>query len=247
MNLYWLSKNFKTPSECAILNSMIHFDKVSKIYPDKSVALENISLSIEPKEFVSIVGHSGAGKTTLLKMFLAEETPTDGKVFFESIDIHKLSKKQINEFRRQVGVVFQDFRLLPDKNVYENIAFAMEAAGRTDEEIEADVPHVLDLVDLGKKIWNFPSELSGGEKQRVAIARAIVNQPDVIIADEPTGNLDPVNTYDIVQILKKINDLGTTVILTTHNKGVIDSLAKRVVTMENGRIVRDDASGKYAI
>ena len=226
---------------------MIHFDKVSKVYPDNSVALEDVSFTIEPKEFISIVGHSGAGKTTLVKMFLAEEKPSKGKIFFESTDIQTLSKKEINEFRRKVGVVFQDFRLLPDKNIYENIAFAMEAAGRTDEEIEADVPHVLDLVDLSKKIWNFPGELSGGEAQRVAIARAIVNQPDVIIADEPTGNLDPLNTYDVVQILKKINDLGTTVILTTHNKGVIDSLGRRVITMENGRIIRDDKTGKYVI
>src|SRR6185369_9849336 len=226
---------------------MIYFDKVSKIYPDNSIALEDVSFSIEPKEFVSIVGHSGAGKTTLLKMFLAEEKPSEGKVFFESTDIHKLSKSEINDFRRKIGAVFQDFRLLPDKNVYENIAFAMEAAGRDDAEIEADVPHVLDLVDLGKKIWNFPGELSGGEQQRVAIARAIVNQPDVIIADEPTGNLDPINTYDIVQILKKINDLGTTVVLTTHNKGVIDSLGRRVITMENGKIVRDDEEGRYVL
>jgi len=226
---------------------MIHFDKVSKIYSDNSIALEDISFSIEPREFVSIVGHSGAGKTTLLKMFLAEEKPSKGRIFFESTDISTLKKSQINDFRRKVGVVFQDFRLLPDKNVYENIAFAMEAAGRADEEIEADVPHVLELVDLSKKIWNFPHELSGGEKQRVSIARAIVNQPDVVIADEPTGNLDPLNTYDIVQILKKINDLGTTVILTTHNKGVIDSLRKRVLTMENGRIIRDDKEGKYVI
>lgn len=229
------------------MGRMIYFDKVSKIYTDQSVALDDVSFTIEPKEFVSIVGHSGAGKTTLLKMFLAEEKPSSGKVFFESMDISTLKKSQINDFRRKVGVVFQDFRLLPNKNVYENIAFAMEAAGRTDEEIEADVPHVLDLVDLGNKIWNFPTELSGGEKQRVSIARAIVNQPDVVIADEPTGNLDPLNTYDIVQILKKINDLGTTVILTTHNKGVIDSLKKRVITMENGRIIRDDKEGKYMI
>ncbi len=226
---------------------MIHFDKVSKIYPDSSIALEDVTFSIAPKEFVSVVGHSGAGKTTLVKMLLAEEKPSDGKIFFESTDIHSLSKEKINDFRRKIGVVFQDFRLLLHKNVYENIAFAMEAAGRTDEEIEADVPHVLDLVDLGKKIWNFPGELSGGEKQRVAIARAIVNQPDVLVADEPTGQLDPLNTYDIVQILKKINDLGTTVILTTHNKGVIDSLGKRVLTMENGRIIRDDKDGKYVI
>ncbi|KKR31929.1 MAG: Cell division ATP-binding protein FtsE [Parcubacteria group bacterium GW2011_GWF2_39_8b] len=226
---------------------MISFDKVSKIYPDNSVALKDVSFSIEPKEFISIVGHSGAGKTTLLKMFLAEEKPSGGKVYFESVDIHSLNKREINHFRRKIGVVFQDFRLLSHKNIYENIAFAMEAAGRSDEEIEADVPHVLDLVDLGKKIWNFPKELSGGEKQRVAIARAIVNQPDIIIADEPTGNLDPLNTHEIVQILKKINDLGTTVILTTHNKGVIDSLGKRVVTMENGKIIRDDKNGRYVI
>jgi cell division transport system ATP-binding protein len=226
---------------------MIHFDKVSKVYTDNTQALQDISFSIEPKEFVSVVGHSGAGKTTLIKMILAEEKPSQGKIFFESTDISTLNKSQINEFRRKIGVVFQDFRLLPNKNIYENIAFAMEAAGRTDEEIEADVPHVLDLVDLSKKIWNFPGELSGGERQRVSIARAIVNQPDVIIADEPTGNLDPLNTYDIVQILKKINDLGTTVILTTHNKGVIDSLKKRVLTMEDGRIIRDDKEGKYVI
>jgi cell division transport system ATP-binding protein len=226
---------------------MIFFDKVSKVYPDSSVALDNISFSIEPKEFVSIVGQSGAGKTTLLKMFLAEERPSQGKVFYESTDIHSLNKKDMNFFRRRVGMIFQDFRLLPDRTVYENIAFTMEASGRSDEEIEADVPHVLELVGLEDKVWNFPHELSGGEKQRVAIARAIVNNPDIIIADEPTGNLDPVNTHDIVQILKRINDLGTTVILTTHNKGVIDSLGKRVIAMENGRIVRDDKEGKYFI
>ena len=226
---------------------MIYFDKVSKIYADDSAALSDVTFTVSPKEFVSIVGHSGAGKTTLLKMILAEEKPSQGKVFFESTDIHSLKKRQMNHIRRRIGTIFQDFRLLPNKTSYENIAFAMEAAGRTDEEIESDVPHVLELVGLGKKIWSFPHELSGGEKQRVAIARAIVNQPDIIIADEPTGNLDPVNTYEIVQILKKINDLGTTVLLTTHNKGVIDSIGRRVVTMENGRIVRDDKSGKYSL
>lgn len=226
---------------------MIFFDRVSKVYPDSSVALENVTFSIEPKEFVSIVGHSGAGKTTLLKMFLGEEKPTEGKVFYESTDVHTLRKHEINDFRRKVGMIFQDFRLLPDKTIFENIAFTMEAAGRSDEEIDADVPYVLELVGLSSKIWNFPRELSGGEQQRVAIARALVNQPDIIIADEPTGNLDPENTYDIVQILKKINDQGTTVILTTHNKGIIDSLGKRVIAMENGRIVRDDKEGKYFI
>lgn len=226
---------------------MIYFDKVSKIYPDNTVALEDISLNIEPREFISIVGQSGAGKTTLIKMILGEERPTDGSIFFESVNIHSLKKDELNHYRRRIGTVFQDFRLLPDKTAYENVAFAMEAAGRTDEEIAADVPHVLELVDLGRKIWNFPHQLSGGERQRVAIARALVNQPDVIIADEPTGQLDPINTYDVVQILKKINDLGTTVVLTTHNKGVIDSLKKRVVTLEHGKIVKDDKSGKYIL
>ncbi len=226
---------------------MIYFDKVSKVYADDCAALEDVTFTVEPQEFVSIVGHSGAGKTTLVKLILAETKPTDGKVFFGSTDINSLRAKEIPEYRRKIGVVFQDFRLLPDKNVYENIAFSMEAAGRSDEEIESDVPHVLELVDLGKKIWSFPRELSGGEKQRVAIARAIVNQPEIIIADEPTGNLDPVNTYEIVQILKRINDLGTTIILTTHNKGVIDSLGRRVITMENGRVVRDDKQGRYII
>ena len=226
---------------------MIYFDKVSKIYSDDCVALEEVSLTIEPKEFVAIVGHSGAGKTTLIKMILAEEKPTKGKVFYESSNVHKLKGKEITELRRKIGTVFQDFRLLPNKTVYENIAFAMEAAGRTDEEIEADVPHVLELVDIGKKIYSFPNELSGGEKQRVAIARAIVNQPDVIIADEPTGNLDPANTFEIIQILKKINDLGTTVIITTHNRGVVESLGKRVISMQNGKVVRDDKKGSYVL
>ena len=217
------------------------------MYRDESLALDDVSLSIEPKEFISIVGHSGAGKTTLLKMLLVEDSPSEGSVFFESADIHQFSRSELTNFRQRIGTVFQDFRLLPRKTAFENIAFAMEVAGRSNEEIESDVPHVLDLVDLGDKMWNFPHELSGGEKQRVAIARAIVNQPDVVIADEPTGMLDPINTYDIVQILKKINELGTTVILTTHNKGVIDSLGKRVITLDRGRIIRDDKHGRYVL
>ncbi len=226
---------------------MIYFDKVSKTYPNDTVALSNVTLTIKPKEFVSIVGHSGAGKTSLIKMILGEEKPTEGAVYFESLNIHNLHRNDMTDYRRRVGTVFQDFRLLPNLTVYENIAFAMEACGRDDEEIAADVPYVLELVGLSKRMQNFPHQLSGGEKQRVAIARAIVNQPDVVIADEPTGNLDPVSTYDIVQILKKINDLGTTVILTTHNKGVIDSLKTRVITMEGGKVARDDKDGKYAI
>lgn len=226
---------------------MLLLDNVSKIYKDGSLALDGVSISIKPKEFVSIVGHSGAGKSTLLKMILAEDKPTKGKVYYEDIDIHTLNRGEMNDYRRRIGMVFQDFRLIPNMTAYENIAFAMEAAGRTDEEIAADVAHVLELVDLKKKMHNFPSQLSGGEKQRVAIARAIVNQPDIIIADEPTGNLDPVNTYEVIQILKKINDLGTTIILTTHNKGVIDSLGKRVISVEAGKIIRDDKSGKYLL
>jgi cell division transport system ATP-binding protein len=226
---------------------MIYYDKVSKVYPDKSVALDEVSFGVEPKEFVTIVGHSGAGKTTLMKMSIAEDWPTGGAVFFESSNIQKLSKRAIGKLRRRIGTVFQDYRLLPNKTVYENIAFAMEATGRTDSEISADVPHVLELVNLGHKIWNFPKELSGGERQRVAIARAIVTQPDIVIADEPTGNLDPTNTYEIIRILQKINELGTTVLLTTHNKGVVDTVGGRVITMEKGKVVRDDKGGKYIL
>jgi cell division transport system ATP-binding protein len=226
---------------------MIYYDRVSKIYADNSIALEDVSFSVEPGEFISIVGHSGAGKTTLVKMLLAEERPTTGSVFFESINVHELPLAKMNDLRRKIGTVFQDFRLLPNKTAYENVAFAMEAAGRAEAEIHSDVPHVLELVDLSEKANNFPGEMSGGEQQRVAIARAIVNQPDVIVADEPTGNLDPVNTFEVVQILKKINDLGTTIILTTHNKGVIDSLKKRVITMDKGKVVRDDKEGKYIL
>ncbi|HEX8591388.1 MAG TPA: cell division ATP-binding protein FtsE [Candidatus Paceibacterota bacterium] len=226
---------------------MIYFDKVTKRYHDGTPALEDVTLSISPKEFVSVVGHSGAGKTTLLKLLLAEDRPTDGTVFFESTDVHALPKSSLHHYRRKIGMVFQDFRLIPNKTAYENIAFAMEAAGRPDDEIASDVPYILDLVDLGSKGGHFPRQLSGGEQQRVAIGRAIINQPDVIIADEPTGNLDPVNTYEIIEILKKINELGTTVMMTTHNKGVVDAMGRRVITMERGRIVRDDAHGQYIL
>ncbi len=227
---------------------MIFFDKVTKTYFDGSAAaVSDITLGVEPGEFVSIVGHSGAGKTTLLKMLFAEVIPTEGAVFFGSREVGKLSNAELLKLRRNIGTIFQDYRLLSTKNVYENIAFALEVAGRSDEDIAGDVPHVLDLVGLSDKIWSFPHELSGGEQQRVAIARAIVNQPDVLIADEPTGNLDPINTHDIVGILKKINDLGTTILLTTHNKSVVDSIGRRVVTMDQGRIVRDDKDGKYSL
>ena len=227
---------------------MIYFDNVSKLYNDgRSAAIREVTFQVSPKEFVSVVGHSGAGKTTLLKMIIAEDRPSHGQVFFESIDVHRIPRARLPHYRRKIGTVFQDFKLLLGKTAYENIAFAMEANGRSDAEIAENVPQALALVDLEDKAWNFPHELSGGEKQRVAIARAIVNQPDIIIADEPTGNLDPIATYEVVQILRKINDLGTTVIMTTHNKGVIDEIERRVITMDDGRIVRDDATGKYVL
>lgn len=225
---------------------MIYFDRVTKRYDDIA-ALEDVTLTIDPKEFVSIVGHSGAGKTTLLKLLLAEERPSEGAIFFESVDVNDLPTKSLHHYRRKIGTVFQDFRLIPNKTAYENIAFAMEAIGRTDDEIASDVPYILDLVNLANKASHFPTQLSGGEKQRIAIGRAIINQPDVIVADEPTGNLDPINTYEIVEILKKINELGTTIVITTHNKGVIQAIGGRVITMDGGKIVRDDAGGKYVM
>jgi cell division transport system ATP-binding protein len=228
---------------------MIYFDNVTKKYKnfDDEPSIDGVSFSIAPGEFVTVVGHSGAGKTTLTKLILAEEKPTTGSVSFQSVDIHKLSDSALTDFRRRVGVVFQDYRLIPNKTAYENISFAMEAVGKDDDEIESDVMHVLTLVGLQNRAFHFPHQLSGGEKQRLAIARAIINQPDIIIADEPTGNLDPVNAMDIVNIFRKINELGTTVILTTHNKGIVDSIKQRVITLEKGKIIRDDKEGKYVI
>lgn len=226
---------------------MIRFENVTKYYSDEDLSVENISLSIHAGEFVSIVGHSGAGKTTLIRLLLGEVKPTSGNIWFDDFDVDQLRADELPAYRRRIGVVFQDFRLLPNKTAFENVAFAMEAAGKSDDEIVADVPHALELVGLSHKARAFPSEMSGGERQRLAIARAIINQPEVILADEPTGNLDPQSTYEIVEILKKINDLGTTVILTTHNKGIIDALGKRVVTIEKGRLAKDDKHGKHSM
>jgi len=226
---------------------MIYFDNVTKRYNGNSIALENVTFSIEPKEFLSIVGPSGAGKSTVIKLLLAEEKPTSGKVFFESLDVHSLTKNEIPAIRRKIGTVFQDFRLLPTKTAYENIAFALEASGRPDEEIAADVPHILELVGLADKADFFPHELSGGQQQRVAIARALVNRPEVVIADEPTGNLDPLATWDIIRLLGKINELGTTVVLATHAKDIIDTIGKRVITLEGGRVSRDEKHGLYIL
>src|SRR3989338_7649114 len=226
---------------------MIFFDKVSKIYSPTSIALEDVSFTISPNEFISIVGQSGAGKSTLLKLLLAEDQPSSGKVFFESQDVNILPRHELPILRRRIGTVFQDYRLLPARTAYENVAFALEAAGKSDEEIDHDVPQALELVGLMDKAWNFPHELSGGERQRVAIARAIVVRPDVIVADEPTGNLDPINKWDIIKLLEKTNGLGTTIVLATHYKEVIDSLQRRVVTLDKGKVVRDEQRGKYVL
>jgi cell division transport system ATP-binding protein len=181
---------------------------------------------------------------SLLKnSFLSSVIPERARLLY----VNDLPSSALHHYRRRIGMVFQDFRLIPNKTAYENIAFAMEAVGRTDDEIKSDVPYILELVNLSDKAIHFPSQLSGGEKQRIGIGRAIINQPDLIVADEPTGNLDPINTYEVVEILKKINELGTTVIITTHNKGVVDAIGKRVVTIDRGKLVRDDAEGKYVL
>ena len=226
---------------------MIYFDNVSKMYAKDAIALDGVTFSIEPNEFVSLVGKSGAGKSTLIKLLLAEEKPSSGHVYLESLDVHTLNRHELPFIRRRIGTVFQDFRLLASKTAYENVAFAMEAAGKADEEIEADVPQVLALVGLQDKALQFPFQLSGGEKQRVGIARAIVNRPDIVVADEPTGNLDPQNSWDIIKLLGKINELGTTVMLATHDKMIIDAIGRRVVTLENGKIIRDEKRGKYIL
>lgn len=222
------------------MTTMINFVNTSKVYPNGAVALENINFEIEKGEFVTIVGPSGAGKTTLNKLLLKEEHPTEGTVLLENNDINAFTSAETTNLRRRIGIVFQEFRLLSNKTAYENIAFAMEAAGKSNEEIVSDVPHVLQLVDLQDRMFHFPSQLSGGEKQRLAIARAIINQPEVLIADEPTGNLDAKNTAEVIHILKKINDLGTTVVLTTHDPELIKAVGNRIITVERGRIVGDD-------
>ena len=226
---------------------MIYFDNVSKIYSPVSAALKNVTLKIAPSEFVSLVGPSGAGKSTVLKLLIAEEQPTDGRIFFDGTEVTTLSPRSLPKLRRRIGMIFQDYKLLYGKTAAENISFAMEAAGRSPSEINENVPEVLELVDLVGKQGHFPDELSGGEKQRVAIARAIINQPDVLMADEPTGNLDPVNTWEIVRLLEKINELGTTVILATHDKQIVDHLGRRVISLEKGEIVRDEQKGKYIL
>ncbi|MCA9342415.1 cell division ATP-binding protein FtsE [Candidatus Saccharibacteria bacterium] len=226
---------------------MILLDRVSKVYGKTSAALDRVSLHVEPKEFVIIVGPSGAGKSTFLKLLTREERPTSGKIIVGGIDYEHLKDKKIPLLRRKIGVVFQDFKLLPAKNVYENVAFALEIVGVGNKEIQHTVPRVLNIVGLSGKEKNYPKELSGGEMQRVAIARAIARQPKILIADEPTGNLDPKHAWDVIKVLEKINKYGTTVLLTTHNQDIVNKLKRRVITISGGKIVSDKVSGSYKV
>lgn len=224
---------------------MISFMNVSKEYDNNVKALSNVSLDIDKGEFVFLVGSSGAGKSTLIKLLLKEENPTDGKIILNNTDITNVRNRKIPLIRREIGVVFQDFRLLPNKKVYENIAFAMEIVGERPKEIRRRVPMVLSMVDLSRKYSCYPDQLSGGELQRVSIARAIVNNPPVLIADEPTGNLDPDTAWDIMKVLSDINRRGTTILMATHAKDIVNSMKKRVIEINKGRIVRDEQKGGY--
>lgn len=224
---------------------MIEFKNVSKLYNNNVKALSDVSINIESGEFVFLVGPSGAGKSTFIKMILKEVEPTSGKVVVNNTDLSKLARNDVPYFRRKIGMVFQDFRLIPNLNVYENVAFAMKVVEATPKEIRRRVPMVLSLVGLSHKYKMFPNELSGGEQQRVSLARAIVNNPSVLIADEPTGNLDPETAKEIMDLLKDINTAGTTIVMATHAKDIVDTMKKRVIAIESGNIVRDDSRGMY--
>lgn len=218
---------------------MIKFKNVSKIYNHNTVALDDLNLKIDPGEFVCLAGPSGAGKTTLLRLLIAEEKPTKGEVILGKLNVGSLRPRHLPYLRRRIGMIFQDFKLLSNKNAWENVAFAMEVWGAQDAEIKKDVAQVLDLVGLIDKANNFPKELSGGEKQRVAIARALIHRPEIVIADEPTGNLDSVNAWEIINLLCKINELDTTVILATHDDEIIENLKKRVIVLEKGKLTEN--------
>lgn len=226
---------------------VIEFDNVSKVYPGKVSAVIDVSFDISIGEFISLVGPSGAGKSTLIRLLTAEEKPTKGRILVAGRDVSKLKKKELPFYRRKVGVIFQDFKLLPRKTVTENVAFALEVSDATNEEIRDKVPKIIELVGLTSRARAFTEELSGGEKQRVSIARALVHNPKLLIADEPTGNLDPVSTWEIIELLFKINKQGTIVVLATHDKEVVDALERRVITMKDGRVVSDQKKGKYIL
>jgi cell division transport system ATP-binding protein len=225
---------------------MIRFEKIYKKYDNGVVALDDIDLNITPGEFVFIVGPSGAGKSTLLKLLTKEEVPTRGNIYFQNKNITKLSRRLIPIHRRKMGVVFQDFKLLPNKTVYENVAYALEIIGTSSSDIKRRVPIVLSLVNLYERANSYPNELSGGESQRVAIARAVVNNPKLLMADEPTGNLDVDTAMEIMEIINNINSKGTTVIMATHAKNIVDEYQKRVVKIDHGKVVRDETGGYYS-
>lgn len=225
---------------------MLRFENVCKTYDNGTLALNDVSLSVEDGEFVFLIGTSGSGKSTLLKLILREEMVTSGEVYFKDLALSSLKRKEILEVRRRLGVVFQDFRLLPQKTAYENVAYAMEVLEKGDRRIRKEVPKVLEMVGLIDKKDRYPGELSGGEQQRIAIARAIVNDPDLILADEPTGNLDPENSKDIIKILEEVNERGTTVLVVTHEKSIVDEKKKRVIEIRKGKIVRDEEKGFYS-
>lgn len=229
------------------IQPIIRFENVTKTFPPDNAVLEGIDLVIQPGEFLSIVGASGAGKSTLLRLIYAEETPDQGEIYFNGRPISKINRKHLPFFRRNIGTVFQDFKLLPQRTAFENVAYALEVDGRSTEEINQEVPEILEIVGLGTKMHKFPKQLSGGEQQRVSLARALIHRPKVIIADEPTGNLDPISSDEIIRLLLEINSLGTTVLLATHNKGVVDKIGKRVITLSNNRIVHDENKGKYIL
>ncbi|MBU1348449.1 cell division ATP-binding protein FtsE [Patescibacteria group bacterium] len=226
---------------------MIRLEGVSKIYPPDVHGLRDITLDIDPGEFVSIVGQSGAGKTTLARLLIAEEQPTRGKIEIGGWDITRIRSRRIPDLRRQVGVVFQDFKLLPKKTVWENVTFALEVSGVPTRRIRDVTPQVLKIVGLEEKAERFPYQLSGGEQQRVVIARALVHRPKILLADEPTGNLDSINTRDIIDLLLKINAFGTTIVLVTHNREVVNALRRRVITLANGQVAADHKEGKYLL
>lgn len=224
---------------------VIHFDHVTKAYQKGIHALNDISFSINKGEFVFIVGTSGSGKSTLIRLMLREISPTKGKVFVAGRELSRLHRYQISKFRRSIGVVFQDFRLLKDRNAYENVAFAQRVVEASPSEIKQKVPRMLSMVGLTEKYKAFPEELSGGEQQRVALARALINNPVILLADEPTGNLDPKNSWEIMHLLEEINRRGTTVVVVTHNREVVDMMQKRVITLKKGKIVSDEQKGGY--
>ena len=227
---------------------MIEFINLKKIYEPNDIVLDDVTFEIKKGEFVSLVGLSGAGKSTLMKILTKEEKPTSGKIIVDGIDIDTIEGNEVPYYRRNIGTVYQDFKLLSNKTAYENVAFAMEVSGATKEDVEKDVPQILSIVGLGDKLNSFPSQLSGGEKQRLAIARALIHRPKILLADEPTGNLDLVNSYDVVKLLLKINKLGTTVVLATHDTNIVNTIGRRVVSMEKGRIIKDQLeNGRYII